>query len=216
MGAAASVLSHSDMTDSHGSARRTFPDSTARRADSTLDLLERARAGDREALESLAARYLPRVRRWATGRLPRWARDLADTSDLVQETVVQTFKNIGTIEVRDEGALQAYLRQALLNRIRDEIRRAGRRPALAELDSQVPDGGPSPVEAAIGQQALDRYERALGQLRPEDREAIVARLELGCDHEEIAQLMGKPTANAARVALHRALVRLADVMRRER
>ena len=204
------------MTDSHGPARRTSRDSAARRSESTLSLLERAREGNRDALDSLAARYLPRVRRWATGRLPRWARDLADTSDLVQETLVQTFKNIGTIEARDEGALQAYLRQALLNRIRDEIRRAGRRPEIGELDTQVPAEGLSPVEAAIGQQALERYERALERLRAEDRELIVARLELGCDHEELAQLMGKPTANAARVALHRALVRLADVMRRER
>ena len=190
--------------------------SGAGQPESTLALLDRARAGDRNALESLAARYLPRLRRWATGRLPSRARDLADTSDLVQETIVQTFKNIRTLEARDEGALQAYLRQALLNRIRAEIRRAGRRPAIAELDSQLPTGGPSPLEAAIGRETVDRYERALAQLRPEDREAIVARLELGCDNEELARLMGKPSANAARMALQRALVKLADLMRRER
>ena len=56
--------------------------------ESSLALLERARAGDRQALETLTARYLPRLRRWASGRLPRWARDLADTEDLVQETVL--------------------------------------------------------------------------------------------------------------------------------
>lgn len=181
-----------------------------------MALIERARLGDSSALESLAARYRPRLRRWARGRLPAQARDLAETSDLVQETLVQTFKNLGTFEARDEGAFQAYLRQALLNRIRAEIRRAGRRPAFAEFDSQWPDLGPSPIEAAIGQEALERYERALVRLRPADREAVIARLELGCDHEELARLMGKPSANAARMALQRALLRLAELMRHER
>src|SRR4051812_23968454 len=79
--------------------------------ESSLDLLARARAGDRQALDVLMARYLPRLRRWASGRLPRWARDLADTQDLVQDTLLQTFKRIETFEARHEGALQAYLRQ---------------------------------------------------------------------------------------------------------
>ena len=103
--------------------------------DSSLTLLERARAGDRAALDSLVARYLPRLQRWASGRLPHWARDLADTQDLVQETLVQTFQRIEAFDSRGEGALQAYLRQAILNRIRDELRRAKRRPPKTPLDS---------------------------------------------------------------------------------
>lgn len=47
--------------------------------ESTLSLLERARAGDDNALNDLFARYAPPLRRWASGRLPRWARDLSDT-----------------------------------------------------------------------------------------------------------------------------------------
>lgn len=183
-------------------------------AETSMELLARARAGEAAALDVLIARYLPRLRRWATGRLPRWARDLSDTQDLVQETVVQTFKRIDRFEDRGEGALQAYLRQGVLNRIRDEFRRAARRPPAVELDSQQMDSGASPLEAAIGQQALDRYERALGQLRPADREAIIARVEMGCGYDEIATALGKPSANAARMATERALVRLADQMRR--
>ena len=180
---------------------------------SSLTLLERARAGDRAALESLVSRYLPRLQRWASGRLPRWARDMADTHDLVQETLFQTFKRIERFEPRGEGALQAYLRQAIMNRIRDELRRAKRRPAKSELDSQVQDQGRSPLEEAIGHEALERYELALANLRREDREAVVARIELGYTNEEIAELFGKPTANAARMTVERALVRLAKEMR---
>jgi RNA polymerase sigma-70 factor (ECF subfamily) len=143
------------------------------------------------------ARHLPRLRRWASGRLPRWARDIADTQDLVQETLLQTFKRIDRFEARGDGALQAYLRQGVLNRIRDEFRRAGRRPANEALDSQKPDAGPSPLEEAIGRQAVERYETALQRLRAEDREAIVARIEMGFTHEQLATLLGKPRTRPA-------------------
>jgi RNA polymerase sigma factor (sigma-70 family) len=181
--------------------------------ETSLGLLERARAGDTDALDALIARYLPRLQRWAHGRLPIWARDLAETQDLVQETLVQAFKRIDKFEVRGEGALQAYLRQALLNRIRSEIRRVGRRPVSTELDSQITDVAPSPLERAIGVEAVDRYEAALARLRPEEREAIVGRIELGLTHQELAEVLDKPTANAARMAVERAVKRLAQEMR---
>ena len=185
--------------------------------ESSLDLLRRAQAGDTEALNTLIARYLPRMQRWATGRLPAHARGMTDTQDLVQDAVSQAFRKIEGFEVRGEGALQAYLRQALLNQIRQEIRRASRRPPPgdAEADSaasDVEDPGPSPLEEAIGSEALERYERALARLRPEDREAIVARIELGLSHREVAEALGKPSANAARMAVERALSRLLKEM----
>lgn len=181
--------------------------------DSSIALVERAKAGDRQALERLIERYLPRLRRWAHGRLPRFARDLAETSDLVQETVVQTFKRVDRFEVRGEGALQAYLRQALMNRIRDEVRRAGRRPEMQELDARQPSRSRSPLEEAVGREALERYEQALARLQPEDREAVIARVEMGMSHQEVADMLGKPTANAARMTVERALVRLAREMK---
>jgi RNA polymerase sigma-70 factor (ECF subfamily) len=182
-------------------------------ADSSFHLLRRAQAGDEEALDRLVSRYLPRLQRWATGRLPRWARDLADTHDLVQDTLVRTFRRIDRFEPRGEGALQAYLRQVLVNRIREELRRVGRKPAAEPLDDNRADEAASPLERAIGRQALDRYEQALQRLRPQEREAIVARIELGCSFEEVAVALGKPTANAARAAVNRALLRLVEEMR---
>jgi RNA polymerase sigma factor (sigma-70 family) len=179
------------------------------RLDSSLTLLERARTGDRAALDLLVARYLPRLQRWATGRLPHWARDLADTEDLVQEALFQTFQRIERFDARGEGALQAYLRQAILNRIRDELRRAKRGPSKTDLDSDIEGHDRSPLEAAIGQEAIERYEQALASLRPEDRELVVARIELGYTYQEMAELLHRPTANAARMAAERAIIRLA-------
>src|SRR5262245_32168866 len=196
--------------------RRRSEGSGSDESQSTFHLIERARRGDQEALERLFARHLKPLQRWASGRLPKWARDLADTDDLVQETLVQTFKRIEVFEPRRVGALQAYLRQAVLNRIRNELRRKRRRPLVEELDGQEIDQAPSPVEEAIGREAVDRYERALTRPRPEEREAIIARVEMGYTYEELAEALGKPTPDAARKAAERALVRLAEEMKRDR
>ena len=182
--------------------------------DSTFQLIDRARHGDQDALERLFARHLGPLQRWARGRLPKWARDLADTDDLVQDTLLRTFKRIEDFEPRRVGALQAYLRQAVLNRLRDEVRRKGRQPQAAELDGLEADGSQSPLEEAIGREAVERYERALERLRPEEREAIIARVEMDYSYEELAQALGKPTPDAARKAAQRALVRLAEEMKR--
>ena len=111
----------------------------------------RAQAGDADALNDLFSRHVPLLSRWARGRLPVWARDLADTHDLVQETVLQTFKNMQAFESRGKGALRAYLRQALLNRVRNEIRRVSRRPAIEELDERAQSH--EVVAASIGDSA---------------------------------------------------------------
>jgi RNA polymerase sigma factor (sigma-70 family) len=178
----------------------------------TADLLQRARLGDADAVNELFARYLPSLRRWARGRLPQWTRDLRDTDDIVQETLVQTLKNIEAFQPRHEGALQAYLRQALVNRVRDEVRRVSRHGVTAEIVDEHADAAPSPLEQAIGHEALTRYEGALARLRPEEREVIIARVELGQSYQQIAAGHGKASADAARMAVSRALVRLAEEM----
>jgi RNA polymerase sigma factor (sigma-70 family) len=182
--------------------------------ESTFHLIERARTGDQEALERLFARHLKPLQRWARGRLPKWARDVADTDDLVQDTLAQTFKRIEDFEPRRVGALQAYLRQAVLNRIRNELRRKGRQPHATDVGDIEADSAESPLERAIGREAVERYERALQRLTAHEREAIIARVEMGYSYEELAEALGRPTPEAARKAAHRALVRLAQEMER--
>jgi len=181
-------------------------------ASSSIDLLEYAREGRQDALEVLFARYLVPLRRWASGRLPRWARDIADTQDLVQDTLLRTFRRIDLFEPDRSNALERYLRQAVMNRIRDEFRRARRRRQATELDSQHPDDGPSPLDEAMSAALFGDYEAALARLRIEDRDAIVGRLEMDLSYEELADALGKPNANAARSAVVRAIVRLAKEM----
>ncbi len=174
--------------------------------------------GDQDALNDLFRRHLPPLRRWARGRLPQWTRDLRDTEDLVQETLTQTLRHVDNFQPRHDGALQAYLRQAVMNRIRDEVRRVARYPAPGGLDTHgsFVDPAASPLEQAIGHEALARYEGALERLRPEEREVIIARVELQQTYQQIAAAHGKASPDAARMAVSRALVRLAEEMDVER
>ena len=186
------------------------------RADSSVELLVKAQSGDGEALNGLLARYLPRLKRWASGRLPAGMRTMLDTNDLVQDAVINALRNLDTLEIRNEGTLQAYLRRAVNNRIIDLYRRAGRRPTRQEMPEDAASPAASPLEAAIGAEAVESYERALATLSAADQEAIVLRVELGLDFEEIASQLGKPSTDAARMAVSRAIARLANEMRPKR
>jgi RNA polymerase sigma factor (sigma-70 family) len=179
---------------------------------STIDLLDRFKRGDQNAVSELVERSIPPLKRWARGRLPVWARSLAETQDLVQNAVIRALPHLKTFEARHPGALQAYLRQAVNNHIRDEIRKVKARPVPEPLSEEQPDEGPSPLEQAIGREGLHRYEAALQRLRPGDREAIVARVELQQSYDEIAIALGKPSADAARMAVVRALKSLMKAM----
>ena len=181
-------------------------------ASSTVELLDRARAGDARALDELFARAGPPLRRWARGRLPRGLRDIADTDDLVQETMLATLKHIDVFEYRTDGALQAYLRQSVLNRIRNEVRRAFRRPASLPVDTDTPDMDESPLDALIGRQSMEAYDTALAQLQDDEREAVIARVELGLSYAEVAQALGRPSPDAARMFVGRVLVKVAALL----
>src|SRR5262245_14695884 len=180
--------------------------------EATADLLALVRGGDTRARDRLVARYLPVLRAWAHGRLPAGSRQIADTDDLVQWTLIRTLNQIEGFRSEREGAFLAYLRQAVLNALRDEIRRSTRERRDGEPDETIPDPGPSPLESLIGRERLERYEAALASLPEEMREAVILRLEMGYQHAEIAEALGKPSANAARMVVSRALLRLAQSM----
>ncbi len=181
--------------------------------ETTVELLDRARAGDPVALDVLMERCVPALRRWARGRLPPAARGMLDTEDLVQDTVAAAFRRLDGFQARHQGALQAYLRQAVMNRIRDALRQQRRRPQPAALPDDLAADDTSPLERVIGAERVARYEAAFQTLRPADREAIVGRLELQYSYADLAVTLRKPTANAARVAVMRAIRRLVDRMR---
>jgi RNA polymerase sigma-70 factor (ECF subfamily) len=181
--------------------------------EATIELLERAKRGDGTALDVLLQRCIPALRRWARGRLPQSARGMQETADLVQDAVFSAMRRLDAFEARHQGALQAYLRLAVMNRIRDVIRQQKRRPQQMELMDALEDHGASPLEQVIGSENVSRYDAAVQRLKPEDREAIIGRLELQHSYEELAVVLNKPSAAAARMAVMRAMKRLADELR---
>ncbi len=183
-----------------------------------FDLVARAQAGDRAALDELLVRSLPSVHRWAHGRLPIYARGALDTDDLVQQAALQTLKRLHLFEPRHVYSLQAYLREAVVNRIRDAVRTQARRGLMGDIPPNLPDDrfdeyAPSPLEEVLRQETVERYRRALKRLKTQEQRAVVLRLELELGFEELAEQLGKPTVAAARMAIKRALDHLATVLR---
>jgi RNA polymerase sigma-70 factor (ECF subfamily) len=157
---------------------------------STLSLADRASGGDERARDALHARYLPRLRRWAEARLPRQARGLIDTDALVQETLDDTLR-------RGRGsAFLGSVRKAVDDRIAGEVRKTRRQ-----------DGAPTSADPR------ELYEQAFQMLKLSEQAAIAARLEEGMSYEEIAHELGNTSAEAARLAVSRALIRLAQEMK---
>ena len=181
--------------------------------ESSIDLLLKAQAGNAQALDRLLARYLPRLLRWATGRMPVGIRSMNDTCDIVQEAVIKALPHLPALEIKSEGALQAYLRTAIDHRITDQYRRHQRHPH-DEIPPDTPAEDTTPLDAAIGAEAVASYDRGLAALSPEDRQLIVLSVELDLSYAEIAQQTGKPSVDAARMAVTRALKRLSAAMGR--
>lgn len=182
--------------------------------ESSFGLVNRAKAGDASALDRLILRYLPRLRRWTRRRLPSWARDLAETEDIVQETIFSAVRNLPTFEMREVRSLRSYMKRALTNRVRDEVKRVVRQPRHQAITDASPSRSPSPIDHAIAREDLLRCRAALARLRPADRRVILARLSGAHSHSALARHADRPTSDAARMALSRALARLAAEMDR--
>ena len=177
-------------------------------------LLERARRGSRSAIDTLFTRYRSWLRRRSRGRLPRWARDGIDTSDIVHDTLHQTFARLESFESKHARALQGYLLRAVENRINDQLRRAKRRLNVIVPDASAPlsDVAAPQHQQLVNDETRKRYVAGLERLTDRDRRLIVGRAELGYSYRQIAFMERLSSEAGARKALTRALRRLVDVM----
>ena len=176
--------------------------------ESTEQLLRRIRGGEHSARQALYERCLPLLRRWAHGRLPSNARDIADTDDLVQITLMRALNHLDEFQASHVGSFLAYLRQILLNEVRSELRKRHRHGEKIDIDDMnLIDETASVAEQLIGSERWRCYERALGELERDEQSVIVLRLEFGLDYAELAQETGS-TPNAVRMRVTRALQKL--------
>ena len=170
--------------------------------------------GSRPALNTLADWYSSWLRRWARGRLPGWIRGAVDTSDVVQDALSNTFSRLAWFEPAHAGALRGYLRRAVENRIRDQLRRAAHRRVVdaADLPVRATNDGAPQLRQLLDNEAWGRYLDGLKCLNARDRRLIVGRVELGYNYRQLAFVERMPSADAARKAVRRALIRLSGEM----
>ena len=182
----------------------------------TLEIISQIRLGNRGACSRLAKRELPPLMRFARGRLPAWARGATDTQDLIQDVFVRTLPRLATWHSEGHGALRAFLRRAVANQIVSEIRKARRRTGSPAALDHLVDRTPSPLARAIRNQNVLQLRVALAQLSDADRALLAARFGSDRRYADIAALLGRPNANATRVAVERALDRVARIMNETR
>ncbi|MEM7481029.1 MAG: sigma-70 family RNA polymerase sigma factor [Acidobacteriota bacterium] len=167
----------------------------------SLVLLARYQHGDEAAREELLARYLPKLRRFAHGRLNGHARDAQDTQDLVQEALLKSFPKLEDFDASNGVTFFPYLTRTICHLARDWNRRERRRSVLEEI---LPVREPSPLDLLIQEDGFERLCEELDMLEPRQSEAIVARDLLDFSWREVAQHLEFGTEDAARMAVKRA------------
>ena len=182
-------------------------DATARREDLSGISIElrdiRQQQGVQEAIlrESILEHHIPWLKRWVKGRVPQSFE--LDEDDLVQQAMLDATRRIQDFRSGSEGALRAYLRVAVMNRIRDEVRRRSTAPRYDDDDRFLDD------DSEIGPE----YDAALAQLTDLDRELLLARLKRGLSYDEIAKRFSLPHSDAARMSVMRSIRRLIQKMK---
>jgi len=183
--------------------------------ESTVELLARYRQGDESAIDRLFMRYLPKLQKIIRVRLPRSTRDISkDTNDFVHNAWVRALEALkeGRFEYRDEGSFLAFLYTIVKNLANDERRKAIHRARHVELLAEPVDLSPSPLEDAIGSEAVERFDSALEKLKERHRVAIILKIGFGYTAAQIAEAMGDNHPNTAGMRVRRAILRLAEIL----
>jgi RNA polymerase sigma-70 factor (ECF subfamily) len=185
------------------------------------NLVERARAGDRSALESLVVEHVPALRAFVRVRAGPALRERESCSDLVQSACREVLADLQQFEYRNEAGFRCWLYLAAERKIQDRVRHhardrrdAAREEPLGDADGQVLDQYASfctPSRVAIAHEELARIERALDGLPATYRDALRARHVLGLSNSEIARDL-KRTPEYVRMLLARARSKLSQAL----
>ena len=159
-----------------------------------LDLVERARRGDREAFDVVMLESVDRL--YAIARLTAQDADIAE--DAVQEALLKCWRDLPTL--RDVHSFEAWLHRLLLNSVAEEFRKRRRLRANVTLLRLEP----STDDASADLADRDELQRAFGLLSMEHRVALVLHHYLGMSTEEAARTLGIP-AGTVKSRLHYAL-----------
>lgn len=146
------------------------------------------------------------LHRWAHGRIPQQARNYMDTQDMVQETLILALRAKEQIKANNAGAFFCYLRTVFINQIKQELRK--NKMFQVALTTQFTQAEKMSYEEDLN--SLIAYDHAIDRLSDQEKELVVMRVEFGLTHQDIADLTDKNSADAVRVSIKRALVKLGD------
>lgn len=186
----------------------------------TADLLGRIRGGDAAARDELFLRFEKPLLRFLHGRLPPAAAGVLATEDAAQEICAKVFRSLDRFEHRGVGAFWAYLRGSAQNYLRDLSRTPGK---MRQAETWVGDSRSQPAAASLGpmdklvkSEDLAAFEKGLLTLDERTRNALLLRFELDVEYAEIASECGYASADAARMAVTRAITKVAEEMARDK
>jgi len=195
----------------------------------TIALIERARAGDTQALNELFARHRGRLRRMVEVRLDQRLQGRVDASDVIQEAHLEAAERLEEYLGNPKLPIFLWLRLVVAERLlkihRQHLgtqkRDAGREISLfrealpaassSALAAQLLGQQTSPSQAAVRAERMLRLQEALNSLEPIDREILSLRHFEELSRAEAAQALGIEEAAAAKRYV-RALKRLKDVL----
>lgn len=164
--------------------------------------INRARRGDHDAFRSLVERHSPAVFRLAY----RMTGNAIDAEDMVQETFLKAWKQMGRFDGR--AAFGTWLHRVCANCTLDHLRsRKAKAESAAEPITGFVHGGPSPERLAQSAEIVSRLLPALDRLTDMERAAFVLRHYEGLPILEISRMLGVETG-AAKHSVFRAVQKL--------
>lgn len=194
------------------------------------ELITKAVSGNRDALQELLLARSDQLSRHVAAKMPPSLKGDISVEDILQETFVQAFQDIGKLVGRTGPSLSAWLKAITENRLRDTLKaknRAkrggcqrrltgpadGQSSSYVELVDLLSADGDTPGGVAARREAVVAVQVGIAGLPSDQRQAVRLRYLNGKSLEETAVAMGR-TPNAVRSLVHRAKQRLHHALRR--
>jgi len=195
----------------------------------SLDLVRRAQGGEEGALNRLLERYYERVHRIVRFRLGRDLRNHLESLDILQDTFIEAVRAFDRFEMRDESSLIHWLSLIAEHRIKGAAdyhharKRDDRKDVRLMRDDadastifviDPPASARQPIEQLVEEERFEVVEACMDELGLDQREVIIQRNFTGASWEDIAERIGSPSPDAARMLYARAITELARLVNR--
>lgn len=190
----------------------------------SIELVRLSQDGDEAAREALVARYYARVLAMVRKRMGADLRSAMESGDLVQEVMLNAARAIDGFEVRSHEELVGWFARVVENQVHSARRRQGAqkrdrkrevslqdlagRPEDSQAEFQPADDGDEPAELAELHEQDERVRAAIAELEEPQRRVVELRAAEGLSWAEIAERVGLPSPDAARMLYVRAGVQI--------